>query len=198
LLERRYEDELDEEGEEFLEYAVDGADRMREMIDALLQYSRVEIQGDPLKPVELDAALEDVLANLQLQLEETDATVTTESLPRVEGDGNQLRQVFQNLLENALTYSGDEPPEIDISAERAGREWIISVSDNGIGIDPGEIDAIFEVFERLHSREEYPGTGIGLALCERIVERHGGDIWVDSEPGEGTTFYVSLPRADGP
>ncbi|WP_306056500.1 sensor histidine kinase [Natronococcus wangiae] len=196
LIERRYEDEFDEDGREFLAYAVDGADRMGEMIDALLAYSRIETQGQEFEPVDLDAVIEDVLDDLQLQLRETDAAVSAESLPRVEGDRDQLRQVFQNLVENAIVYCGDEPPEIEIVAERDDERCVISVSDDGIGIDPDETDRIFEIFERLHGQEEHDGTGIGLALCERIVERHGGEIRVDSEPGGGSTFSFTLPAAD--
>ncbi|WP_408959876.1 sensor histidine kinase [Natrinema sp. 74] len=197
LIENRYGDELDTEGEEFLDYAVDGAERMRTMIDGLLAYSRVETRGDPFEPVALDAVLEDVRSDLRLRLEETDATLSSESLPRVEGDPDQLRQVLQNLLSNALAYSGDESPRIDITAQRDGSQWIVSVADDGIGIDPDDEERIFEVFERLHSREEHAGTGIGLALCRRIVERHDGEIWVDTEPGEGATFRFTLPAVDG-
>ncbi|MFC6826263.1 MEDS domain-containing protein [Halopelagius fulvigenes] len=193
LLEKRYGDELDEDGEEFLEFAVDGAERMREMIDCLLEYSRIETKGDPFEPVALDAVLDDVLADLQIQIAESDADVESERLPTVEGDASQLRHVFQNLLENAITYSGDEPPRVHVGAERRGQELVISVRDEGIGIEPKNQDRVFDVFDRLHSREEYEGTGIGLALCERIVERHGGDIWVESEPGEGSTFSFTLP-----
>ncbi|AEH37953.1 PAS domain S-box protein [Halopiger xanaduensis] len=196
LIESRYADTLDEDGEEFLEFAVDGAERMRDMIDGLLEYSRVETQGAPLEPIALDPVLEDVLEDLQLQIEETDAEIAIESLPRVEGDASQLRQVFQNLLSNALEYSGDEPPRVRVDAERRGDRWLISVADEGIGIDADEQEAVFNVFKRLHSRDEHPGTGIGLALCQRIVERHGGDIWVDSEPGEGATFSFTLPAVD--
>ncbi len=193
LIERRYEDALDEDGEEFLAYAVDGADRMREMIDALLKYSRVETRGDPFERVDLDDVLTGVHADLQMKIEETDADVTVEELPEVSGDPDQLRQVFQNLLDNALTYSGEEPPEVHVSAERVGDEWQIAVADDGIGIDPEQEDRVFEVFQRLHTQSEYSGTGIGLALCRRIVERHDGRLWVDSEPGEGATFTVALP-----
>ncbi|QLK25872.1 PAS domain S-box protein [Natrinema zhouii] len=196
LIESRYADALDEDGEEFLQFAVDGADRMRDMIEGLLAYSRVETQGDPLEPVDLDSVLESVLADLRLQIEETDAELETDTLPRVEGDASQLRQVIQNLLSNALEYSGDSSPRISVDAERRGREWVISVSDEGIGIDPDDQDRVFEVFQRLHSREEYSGTGIGLALCQRIIERHGGEIWVDSDPGEGATFSFTLPATE--
>nr|WP_276255747.1 ATP-binding protein [Halovivax sp. TS33] len=193
LLERRYENALDAEGEEFLEFAVNGAERMREMIEGLLAYSRVETQGDPLEPVALEAVFDGVLSDLQIQIEESDAEITVGDLPRVAGDAGQLRQVFQNLLSNAITYSGDEPPRIHVSAERDGSEWNVSVRDEGIGIDPDDQDRIFEVFQRLHTHDEYDGTGIGLAVCERIVERHGGEIRVESEPGEGATFTVTLP-----
>ncbi|MCU4743747.1 PAS domain S-box protein [Natronoglomus mannanivorans] len=191
LIDRRYADALDEDGEEFLAFAVDGAERMREMIDGLLEYSRVETRGDEFEPVDLDAVLEDVRDTLRMKIDEDDAEITAESLPRVEGDAGQLRQVFQNLLANAIDYSGEEPPRVHVAAERTGTEWTISVTDEGVGIDPVDQERIFEVFQRVHSDDS--GTGIGLALCERIVERHDGEIWVDSEPGEGTTFSVTLP-----
>ncbi|MXV62858.1 PAS domain-containing protein [Natronorubrum sp. JWXQ-INN-674] len=200
LIEQRYGDDLDEDGEEFIEFAVDGAERMQAMIDGLLAYSRVETRGDPFEPVDLNGVLEDARTDLALRLEEADGELTSESLPRVEGDDDQLRQVFQNLLSNAIQYAGDEPPRIHVGAERAGGDWRISVSDEGIGIDPDDVERIFDVFERLHSHEEHDGTGIGLALCERIVERHGGEIWVDTdvEPDDGATFLFTLPAADPP
>jgi len=196
LIERRYVDDLDEDGREFLDYAVDGADRMRAMIEGLLEYSRVETQGDPFEPVDLDDVMADILDDLKLQIAKSDAAVEAESLPTVEGDADQLRQVFQNLLSNAINYSGDDPPEIEVSAERRGSEWVLSVRDHGIGIDAGDFDRIFDVFDRLHTHEEQPGTGIGLALCRKIIDRHGGEIWVDSDPGEGSTFSFSLPAVD--
>ncbi|SDL04612.1 PAS domain S-box protein [Natronorubrum texcoconense] len=195
LVERRYGDDLDDDGEEFLAFAIDGADRMREMIDGLLAYSRVDTQGDPLEPIDLETVVADALEDLQLRIDEERAEITVESLPRVRGDANQLRQVFQNLLSNALEYSDDEP-RVRIESERNGGMWTVSVSDDGIGMDPAETHRIFEVFQRLHSRDEHPGTGIGLALCQRILERHGGEIRVDSTPGEGSTFSVSLPAVD--
>ena len=193
LLERRHTDTLDEDAEELLDYAVDGADRMRGMVEGLLQYSRVETQGDPFEPVELDALVADAREDLQVKIGESNAEITVEDLPRVEGDPDQLRQVFQNLLDNAIEYSGDEPPTIQVTAERDGTEWVVSVEDDGVGIDPEYADTIFDVFERLHAQDDHPGTGIGLALCERIVERHGGEIWVESEPGTGSTFSFTLP-----
>ena len=168
------------------------------MIDGLLEYSRIETQGDPFEPVDLEAVLSDVREDLQLQIVESDATVTVGELPVVRGDRDQLRQVFQNLVDNGIEYRGDDPPEIRIDAERDGDDWVCSVSDNGIGIDEENTERIFEVFQRLHSQDQHAGTGIGLALCQRIVERHGGEIWVESEPGEGSTFYLTLPAEDDP
>ena len=196
LIERQYATEFDDDGKEYLEFAIDGAERMREMIDALLAYSRVDTQGDPLEPVDLNRLLEDVQDNLQIHIEENNTSLTIDKLPRVKGDERQLRQVFQNLLSNAITYSGDDPPEIHVEATRQGRMWKISVHDEGIGIDPEEQDRVFEVFQRLHGQEEQSGAGIGLALCQRIVERHGGGIWVESESGEGATFSFTLPLPD--
>ncbi|MFB6270824.1 MAG: PAS domain S-box protein, partial [Halobacterium sp.] len=196
LVEERYGDELDDDGAEFIEYAVDGAERMQEMIDALLEYARVDTRGESLRPVELADVFADVRRDFEVKIEETDATVDVAALPTVRGDPNQLRQVFGNLLSNAIEYSGDGPPTVEVSAERDGDQWVVAVSDDGIGIDPEHVDRVFDVFQRLHSHDEHPGTGIGLALAERIVERHGGDVWVESEPGEGSTFYVSLPAVE--
>ncbi|WP_276256526.1 PAS domain S-box protein [Halomontanus rarus] len=199
LLENRYTDDLDEDAEDFIEFAVGGAERMREMIEGLLQYSRVETRGDPFTSVDLGEVLSNVRDDLQVKIEESNAQITAEELPRVQGDRGQLRQVFQNLVDNAIEYSGDEPPQIQISVRRSVRNngpWEISVEDEGIGIDPDDADRIFEVFQSLHSQGEHSGTGIGLALCQRIVERHGGEIWVDSKPNEGATFSFTLPTAN--
>ncbi|SFG04723.1 PAS domain S-box-containing protein [Halopelagius inordinatus] len=195
LLESRYADALDEDGEEFIEYAVDGAERMRDMIDGLLEYSRVDTRGNQFESVDLNEILAETRENLRVKIEETDAEITAERLPRVRADPSQIQQVFQNLLSNAIEYTDDGPPRIRIEAERNGRKHRISVEDEGIGIDPEDRDRIFEVFQRLHTREEHSGTGIGLALCQRIVERHGGDIWADSTLGGGTTFSFTLPSA---
>ena len=200
LVERRYADELDEDGQEFLEFAVGGADRMREMIEGLLEYSRIESRGEPFESVDLREVVDDARKDLQMAIYESGAKLTVEELPQVEGDEHQLRQLFVNLLHNAIEYSGDEPPRIDVWADRAVKRnadgtCVIAVEDGGIGVDSEDTDRIFEVFQRLHSHDEHGGAGIGLALCERIVERHGGRIWVDSEPGEGSTFYVTLPSA---
>ncbi|WP_247002715.1 PAS domain S-box protein [Halosolutus gelatinilyticus] len=196
LIDDRYGGALDEDGEEFLAFAIDGAERMREMIDGLLKYSRIERTGTSFEPVDLGAVLDAVLTDLQVRIDENDAEIAVDELPRVAGDSNQLRQLFQNLVENAIAYSGDDPPRVAVSAERDGGRWLVSVRDEGIGIDPDDTDRIFEVFQRLHSHEDHPGTGIGLALCQRIVERHGGEIGVESEPDEGTTFAFTLPAAN--
>jgi PAS domain S-box-containing protein len=190
LIDSRYE--LNEEGEEFIEFAVDGAERMRSMIDGLLQYSRIGTQGDPLESVDLEDILADTRENLQMTIEENDATIEAEPLPCVQGDPDQLRQVFQNLLANAIEYS-DDRPMVHITAERNGPDWIVSIKDEGIGISPEEQEQIFEVFQRGHSHSDGSGTGIGLAICERIIERHGGEIWVESELDKGSTFSFTLP-----
>lgn len=197
LIERRADDELSDETAEFLEFAVDGADRMREMIQGLLEYSRVESEGDPLEPVDLDSIFEDVCEDMHLQIEESNADITADSLPRVRGDASQLRQVFQNLLENAITYSGDEPPRIDVSSDRNGDMYEVSVHDEGIGIESEDQEQIFRIFERLHTSDEYPGSGIGLAICERIIERHGGEIWVESDPSDGSTVRFTVEAVHG-
>lgn len=195
LIEDRYEAELDDEGREFLEFAVDGADRMRAMIDGLLQYSRVESQGNPLEPVDLDDVVADVRRDLDANLTDTGAEMDIEPLPQVEGDDAQLRQVFQNLVKNAIDYSGEGRPRIHVSANQYGSEWLVSVEDEGVGIEPTEQERIFDVFHRLHHPDDSGGSGIGLALCDRIVERHGGEIWVESDPGEGATFFFTLPTS---
>jgi signal transduction histidine kinase len=194
LIEDRYADALDEDGEEFIEFAVDGADRMRNMIEGLLEYSRIETQGDPFEAVDLEAVFADVHQDLQVKIEETNAEITAEDLPRVYGDESQLTQVFQNLLDNAIKYSGDESPHILVSTERDGDEWLLSVRDEGIGIDPDDADRIFEVFQSLQGHDD-AGMGIGLALVERIGERHGGDIWAESNSGDGSTFSFTLPAS---
>lgn len=194
LLERRYEEELDDDAREFVDFAVSGATRMREMIDGLVTtYARVDKEGDPFDPVDLQAVLEDVERDLAKKIETNDAEITAGSLPSVTGDYGQLEQVLMNLIDNAIKYSGEEPPQIHISAKRDDSMWEVSVHDEGIGLEPEKTENVFKVFTRLHSKEDYPGTGIGLALCDRIIERHGGEIWVESEPGEGSTFSFTVP-----
>nr|WP_245550136.1 ATP-binding protein [Halopiger xanaduensis] len=197
LLKNRYGDDLDTEAQEFIEYAVDGADRMREMVNALLEYSRVNTYAEDFEPVDCETVLEEAREDLRVAIDERDATITSDELPTVNGDERQLVLLFQNLLDNAITYAGDDPPNIHVSAERRDDEWLFSIRDDGIGIDPDMTDDIFEVFNRLHARDEYPGTGIGLAICKRIVTAHNGRIWAESEPEEGTTFFFTIPDENG-
>ncbi|HEX8274216.1 MAG TPA: PAS domain S-box protein [Longimicrobiaceae bacterium] len=193
LLARRYRGRLDEDAEEFIGYAVDGVTRMQALINDLLAYSRVGTRGGSFEPVEVDAVLERVLASLGPAMEDAGATVTHDPLPTVPGDPVQLGQLLQNLVANAVKFRGEAPPRVHVSAERDGDGWTFSVADNGIGIDPEYADRIFVIFQRLHTRAEYPGTGIGLAICKKIVERHGGRIWFEPAPGGGTVFRFTLP-----
>ena len=192
LLARRYKDKLDSDANEFIGYAVDGAVRMQRLINDLLAYSRVTTRGKPFESVDSKAVLEEALANLKVVIEETGAEVTHGELPEVRGDRTQLARVFQNFVSNAIKFRREDAPRVHVSAERQGKEWVFGVRDNGIGIDPKYSDRIFVIFQRLHGREEYAGTGIGLAVCARIVDRHGGRIWVESTAGTGSTFYFTL------
>ena len=196
FIERRYKGQLDADADDFIGYAVDGAKRMRMLIRDLLEYSRVGTHGKTFGPVDCETLLDRVISHLQLLIEENGATVTHDQLPMVIGDGDQLARVFQNLINNALKFRKDCPPYIHVSVESNNNEWHFSVSDNGIGIDPQYADRIFVIFQRLHSNAEYPGTGIGLAICKKIVERHAGRIWVRSEQGEGATFIFTIPKQD--
>ncbi len=193
LLERRYGELLEGDAREFIDYAVDGATRMKQLINDLLTYSRVDTRGVSPQPVDMEQVLDDVLDNVKLRLEETRAEIVCHPLPTVPGDKSQLEQLFQNLIDNALKFRGKEPPRIEVGAEKRDGKWVFSVKDNGIGMDPEFQDRVFIIFQRLHTQDEYEGTGIGLAVCKRIVERHGGRIWFESEPGEGTTFYFTIP-----
>ena len=194
LIERRYANAVDDEGREFIGFAVDGANRMQSLINDLLTYSRVGRQDQNLERLASGKIVEHALSNLQAALEESGTRVTVGMLPSVRGDASQLMRLFQNLMGNAIKFRGERAPEIAVGAEPGpDGEWVFSVKDNGIGIDPRHADRVFAIFQRLHSRQEYPGTGIGLAVCRKIVERHGGRIWLESTPGEGTTFFFTLP-----
>ncbi|MGG1948526.1 PAS domain S-box protein [Trinickia sp. NRRL B-1857] len=198
LLQRRYEGKLDERADEFIGHAVDGATRMQTLIDDLLSYSRVGRLEDPKQSVEVAHALELALKNLAVVIQETQAQITHDALPTVQGIPTQLALLFQNLVGNGIKFrKKDGPVQIHVAAEPAGEAWQISVADNGIGIAEQYFERIFVIFQRLHTRREYPGTGLGLALCKRIVEHHGGRIWLESTPGEGTTFFFTLPRPAG-
>ena len=205
LLARRYSDKLDADANEFIDFAVQGAARMQTLINDLLAYSRVSTRAEPPKSTDCQAVMAEVMSNLEVAIKESGAQIKCGPLPTVMADRGQLSQVFQNLIGNAIKFRGEEPPRISITAERVLRpstrsgcqdaqgEWLFSVRDNGIGIPLEHKDSIFQVFERLHSREQYPGSGIGLAVCKRIVEWHGGRIWVDSVLGAGSTFRFTLP-----
>jgi len=197
LLARRYQKRLDSEAEEFINFAVDGATRMHSLINDLLAYSRVGIRGQTFERFNCETILQQSLDNLKVTIEESGAVVTHDSLPTLMADGSQLGQLFQNLIGNAIKFRGDEPPRVHVSATPNGKGWTFSVRDNGIGIAPEYTERIFVIFQRLHSNDKYPGTGIGLAICKKIVERHGGRIWVESEPGKGATFYFTLPKVHG-
>lgn len=201
LLARRYQGKLGPDADEYIGYAVSGAARMQQLINDLLAYSRVGTRGRPLTPVPVEDMLAEVLADLQVAIHESGAVVTHGTLPTVAADATQLRQLLQNLVGNAIKFRGERPPRIQVSAElrehsgaKGEAQWLFAVRDTGIGIAPEYRDRIFLIFQRLHTAQEYPGTGIGLALCKRIVERHGGHIWVESEPGQGSVFYFTLPE----
>jgi hypothetical protein len=212
LLAKRYQGQLDEQADLYIGFAVDGAHRMKRLIDDLLAFSRVGTRGESLVPTDSQAVLEEALAHLQMTIEDKQATVTHDALPMVLADPFQLSQVFQNLIGNALKFSHEAPPRIHVGVQRdaatalartpgragsgdtpSGRGWRFCVVDNGIGLEPRFAERIFVIFQRLHGPTEYPGTGMGLAICKKIVERHGGRIWVESQPGQGATFYFTMP-----
>jgi len=192
LLGKRYRGRLDPDADVLIGYALDGALRMQQLIEDLLAYSRVGTRGSALVSTDTNAVLTRVLANLRLAIEESAATITSDPLPAVQADPGQLEHLLLNLITNALKFRGSEAPRIRVGAVRDGDHWRFTVRDNGIGIEPQYFERIFVIFQRLHRREEYPGTGIGLAIAKKIVERHGGRIWVESTPGEGTAVYFTL------
>lgn len=216
LVERRYKPALGQEGREFLAFAVDGAKRLQSLIQDLLLYSRAGRHGDTFGPVDCEEVLQRALTNLKFAIEESAVKITHGPLPRVTGDPMELTQLFQNLLSNAIKFRGQNAPEIHVAAElkksppsgkvseslaqglRAAEEWCFAVRDNGIGIEPQYFERIFVIFQRLHTTDEFSGTGIGLAICKRIIERHGGRIWVESQLGKGSTFFFSIPQSMNP
>ena len=197
LLSKRYKKKLDADADEFIAYAVDGAKRMQTLLHDLLEYSRVGTRGQPFSMVNCEHIVEQAMANLKIAIEECGASVSYDVLPTIIGDEGQLVRLFQNLIGNAIKFRGEEAPQVHISALRRNNIVTFSVKDNGIGIDPEHSQNIFEIFRRLHTSEEYPGTGMGLAICKKIVERHGGHISVQSQPGQGSTFYFSVDMAGG-
>ncbi|PXF61213.1 MAG: hypothetical protein C4B59_05555 [Candidatus Methanogaster sp.] len=196
LLSKRYSGKLDSDADDFIGFAADGASRMHTLIQDLLRYSRVGTRGKPPTPVACEDALNHALANLKLTIEDSDAVVTHDPLPTVAADSSQLAELFQNLIGNAIKFRGEEPSRVHVAVEQKEDKWIFSVADNGIGISPEYFDRIFVIFQRLHGREDYSGTGIGLAVCKKIVERHGGQMWVESEPGRGATFFFTIQIED--
>jgi light-regulated signal transduction histidine kinase (bacteriophytochrome) len=198
LIERRYKDKLDSDADEFIEYIVDAAKRMQTLINDLLNYSRVATRGKEFELTNTEEILENTKFNLYASIKENSAQITHENLPKIMADKRQMIQLFQNLIGNAIKFKKpDEPPKIHIKArkDKNRNEHVFSVHDNGIGMDPQYAERIFIIFQRLHTQDEYEGTGIGLAVSKRIVERHGGHIWVESEPGAGSTFYFTLPKS---
>jgi PAS domain S-box-containing protein len=196
LLSRRYKGKLDSDADEFIAFAVDGASRMQRLIQDLLAFSRVGTEGSHLRDISSEDALQQALINLRGAIEESGALVTHDPLPAVLADETQLTQLFQNLIGNAIKYQGPGIPRVHVAAMNGGKKWMFSVRDNGLGIDPQYFERIFGMFQRLHKREEFAGTGIGLAICKKIVEQHGGSISVESQPGQGSTFRFALARSE--
>ncbi len=193
LLGERYRGRLDEDADKFIGYASEGAQRMQVLIQDLLAFSRVGRSGTAKTKIDCNLVLKDVLQTLDSTIQESGSVVTVTELPLVSGDRTQVAQVFQNLIGNAIKFRGEVPPAIEVRAEKTGDDWLFSVSDNGIGIAPEHAKNIFVVFQRLHSRSEYPGNGIGLAICKKIIEHNGGKIWVESQTGSGSSFKFTLP-----
>jgi PAS domain S-box-containing protein len=193
LLSRRYRDQLGPDAADFIDFAVGGVRRMQHLIEDLLAFSRVGTRGAAFVSIDMQSVLREALDSLHAAIAESGANVTYTDLPTVMGDPGQLEQLLTNLLGNALKFRGTEAPKVHVSAERAGRMWVFCVSDNGIGIAPEYFERIFVIFQRLHARDEYQGTGVGLAICKKIAERHGGRIWVESNAGEGARFSFTIP-----
>ena len=193
LIEQRYKGKLDAEGDEYIAFAVDGAKRMQALINDLLALSRVQTRANPMVQTDCAAVLRNVLTDLQLAISDAGAAITHDPMPSVVADGSQLAQLFQNLIANALKFRSSKSVQIHVGAEQKCATWEFSVRDNGIGIDPNSFERIFRIFQRLHGKDEFNGTGIGLAVCKQIVERHGGRIWVESQPGQGSTFFFTIP-----
>ena len=197
LLEKRYKDQLDPSAQEYIKNAVEGGTRMRQLIDDLLEYSRLDTTGKEFVQVNMNEVLESTIKMLKVPIEENRADIFVGSLPTIEADQLQMSQLMQNLVGNAIKFHGSERPMIQIVSKPGVREWTFSVKDNGIGLNTQYVDKIFQMFQRLHTKEEYPGTGVGLAIAKKIVERHGGRIWVESEEGKGATFFFTIPKLGG-
>jgi light-regulated signal transduction histidine kinase (bacteriophytochrome) len=194
LLQQRYQGQLDARADEYIHHAVDASNRMQKLINDLLDFSRVDRKGQPFEPTQVDMLLQTALTNLRAAITESQAHITYDPMPVVNADGRQLAQVFQNLVGNAIKFRSERPLEIHIGVEKIENGWKFAVQDNGIGIDPQYFERVFLLFQRLHTRRKYPGTGIGLALCKKIIERHGGKIWIESTLNQGATFFFTLPE----
>jgi light-regulated signal transduction histidine kinase (bacteriophytochrome) len=197
LLKEDYADRLDETADDWIRRIINGTETMRTLVSDLLAFSRVDSQAMPFTDIDLGEVVDEVIELLHASISELGGTVERSELPTIKGDRSQLMQMLENLIGNALKYHGDDPPEVRVAAEQAGDMWRISVADNGMGIDPKHHDRIFEIFRRLHAQQDIPGTGIGLAVVRRVVHRHGGDIELESAPGEGTTFTFTIPVSEG-
>jgi hypothetical protein len=193
LTEQRYKDKLDGDAREFIGFAVDGAKRMQALINDLLAFSRIGTKGSPFEQIDGEKVLASALYNLRMAIQESAVRVTHDPLPTVLGDASQLTQVFQNFIGNAIKFRGERPPEVHVGVEAKDGFWQFCVRDNGIGIAPEYFEKIFVLFQRLHGRTAYPGTGIGLAICKKVIERHGGRVWVESAPQSGSSFYFTVP-----
>ena len=193
LLQKRYQHQLDENADQYIDFIVDATSHMQALIKDLLAYSRIESQPLNRQPTDVAEVLEQVLGSMRTAIAETEATVTHDPLPTLEADRTQLHSLLHNLINNGIKFRGETTPHLHISSTRKGKMWCLSIKDNGIGIEEVHLERIFRLFHRLHTRRHYEGTGIGLTICKRIVDRHGGDIWVESVPGKGTTFYFTIP-----
>ncbi|UTB32231.1 MAG: ATP-binding protein [Methanobacterium sp. ERen5] len=192
LLERRYKDKLDDSADEYIDFIVEGAKRMKNLIDDLLSYSRLNNRTTKFQWIDLNDCLDVVLLDLNSSINESNTTIQYENLPEIKGDPMQIKQLLQNLIGNAIKFQGQDHIKIIITGQKFENHWLITVGDNGIGIDPKYHDQIFDIFKRLHTRKEYDGTGMGLSICKRIIERHNGNIWVESELGKGATFCFTI------
>ncbi|MEZ4773397.1 MAG: ATP-binding protein [Bacteroidia bacterium] len=194
ILKARLGDRLDEEETEFMKFAVDGTFRMHNLLDAIYRYSKIKTVENEMVPVDCNQLVQEVTIGLSARIEKHNASVSIGHLPTISGDPNQLFQLFQNLIGNAIKFNDKRPPVVEVGVEETNSDWTFFVNDNGIGIDPRYVDTIFEMFKRLHSQDKYTGDGVGLAICQQIVDRHKGKIWAESQPGLGTTFFFTLPK----
>ena len=198
LLARRYKGKLNAKADEFISYIVEGVQRLQMLIKDLLEYSQIETKAKNIKPTDFSFIVEEAMSNMKTAIDESNAVVTYNKMPTIMSDPQQMISLFQNLIDNAINFRSNKAPRVRISAERKGDEWVFAIRDNGIGIDPKDFEKIFVMFQRLHGSTDYPGTGIGLSICKKIVERHGGRIWLESETAKGSTFYFTIPDRQYP